>query len=1727
MNPAKLSKSCPAMLFFVFVAGMFAFCVGPNVAWSAPTYIDNTSVNFTSTGTWTDIAGHTEAYPTPGSFKESGTGVVTATWAIPATLPAGTYEVWANWRTWSTYGTKIGFSVTHGGGVNSRTVNQSTPESPPYFGNNNRSTDNYLGVFCFTPGSGHKITLTHTAEANNLAAADAIKLVPIAEAIGTALDISDVPLVTQVPAATPNLMFVLDDSGSMDWEFMTSEANGIFTNKYYVFDNPGDNVYDNSTILSGADRRQYRSQWSGYNKLYYSPTSIYAPWPTRPNADPANPRSHPTSATQTQTFNLGSTYLSVSSVVAGEVTLDNKDGAAFTTSNPGFTFESGSDDSAEYLASSYYANANNAWAEWVTPAALTGNYDVYVRWTYSANRDRAVTYKIYEGGVLKATTAAKNQRVVGTSGQWQLLGTYAFAGGLGKVRVTRSNDGDSTSADAVKFTPAGAASTITIINAHYYTWNDLNSDGVRAAVGEDIYLVNLTNPIAYYRHNDTNANNIVDDGELIAVAAAAVPATVRTTAQPTAADAYTVERQNFANWYSFYRRRELAATASIAQVINGISNMKVGIYSINGKIVQPVLNVKVGASDETASLLNTLYSYQITAQGTPLQTGLRNAGQYFDKDDGLTGGIGASPIAEQSAGGACQQNFIVLMTDGYYNGASPALTPANADGDNGAPFADNWSNTLADVAMKYYEEDLANTIDNSVAPISAYDNATWQHVVTYTVAFGVTGTLNPADYPASNNFKNAGGFYPVWPDPATSDARKIDDLWHAALNGRGSFMAANNSEELVAGLLAVMQNISSRAGSESSLTLNSEGLSGDLSTETRLYETTYLPSDWSGDVKSYRIDLVTKRPTVPAEWSARQILQDFLDTAGGAFNQRAIGTFDGTTGRPFRYLNLSAAQQALLNNNTTVVDYIRGDKSKEIQNGGTLRNRTWRLGDIVNSMAVFNNDVLYVGANDGMLHALDANTGDELFAYVPNLVFANLYSLTQSAYTHKFFVNGSPLIKAVGNTTYLIGGLLKGGKGYYCLNVSPDKIETFTDPGSSVAAKETELASMVKWEFSGGTCPNMDADLGYSYSPAAMLKSNATNINTGQPLAGYMVFFANGYSSPSGSAVLYCLNPETGALIKKIDTKSGAGNGLSAPILIDVDNDRKIDYAYAGDLKGNLWKFDLTAPDPANWDVAYKNGGNPEPLFRTPSPGQPITSKPAVMYAPPPEQYLAPGASPTTTNPGFFVIFGTGKYLGLTDLTDNSQQAVYGIWDYGDDADDTEFLGQFNPATGRLDNLPVGYTLAREYDIYAGANVTADFTAEATGSPNSGAVTFLDHSSGTPVSWLWDFGDGTATSTVPNPPVHNYTTPGTYTASLTVSKNIPEPISSQKTAIITVTHDLGGTIATDYHDNPPLVDEDVLAYFESSVIGTVGGLTVQFANLSKGNVAGATYLWDFGDGQTSTALAPSHTFVAIGSYTVSLTVSPIVGIPNTRSNNSYITIATPWIVNIELDAPSGVTAFDDIRVFNDTMRKCPAVDQNQCKHLDLAECKAPNTTTSEACQVYTYYYCTSADGTQKKNPGPCPDDPETNITELTLSDYPVYVGWYFNLADVGERMVVDADIIDGRAELVSHVPQATMCSTEGYSWIFSVDAVTGGPIDAGVFDANRDFKINQDDKVYVEGKWYSISAVKLDVRAFQPGVVADADTGTSLSYYTVGEEGDPPVVKKKEQLGTVIWQEME
>ena len=327
-----------------------------------------------------------------------------------------------------------------------------------------------------------------------------------------------------------------------------------------------------------------------------------------------------------------------------------------------------------------------------------------------------------------------------------------------------------------------------IYPARYYTWTDSDSDGVvDAADGHTLIEIRTSGTCSTGASCPTSFSRT----------SARTDCTVSGTTATCTADQ---ELKNFANWFMYHSRRQLVSKYAIGKVIDQAqSEVRMGHATINNNPGNPgavsnaarVLIQPMSGSWTTGNkkaLFDALYKTQPDST-TPLRSALDKTGKYFEcvttNIFDLSAGSSSCPILPAASGGACQQNFTVLVTDGYWN-AVDSVSVGNTDIDgsgsyDGGAYADSYSNTLADVAMHYYERDLAANLSNQVPVTAGVDNATFQHMVTYGVSFGVVGTLSAGPTDPAAAF--------TWPNPTAGDQQKIDDLRHAAYNGRGQYLS--------------------------------------------------------------------------------------------------------------------------------------------------------------------------------------------------------------------------------------------------------------------------------------------------------------------------------------------------------------------------------------------------------------------------------------------------------------------------------------------------------------------------------------------------------------------------------------------------------------------------------------------------------------------------------------------------------------------------------------------------------------------------------------------------------------------------------------------------------------------------------------------------------------------------------------------------------------------------
>ncbi len=734
------------------------------------------------------------------------------------------------------------------------------------------------------------------------------------------------------------------------------------------------------------------------------------------------------------------------------------------------------------------------------------------------------------------------------------------------------------------------------------------------------------------------------------------------------------------------RRIDIAQMAA-KSLVDSLDNTHLGLAAYDG---DHGADIRLGVADAdiaaTKTALKTAIDALTPSGSTPLAESLHEIGRYFV---GTSGGInpGHQPSASCFANGQydgniilhpgttnvaiddatlfnrspgvfespichfCQKNFVILLSDGRpqsdqditadtllqdYDGDCPGCA---TDRKAGRTYESAGSDYLDDVAQALFEIDLRPDLDDFAG------NEVLNNLRTYTIGFADDQVIN---------------------DPLMQDT---------ATQGGGLFIQAKDSSALLLALKAAISDINAQLGSASAVTTSSTR----LSTSTILFQALFNSANWSGQLNAMPIAVTgtvgavvwNAADNMPVSSGTRKVLA--WDPAGAA-------GIDFTTSNAalINAVVVGAAAPSLSNEQ---INYLRGDASNE-QPSGALRTRTATagrvpLGDIINSDPLFVKNqnfrydrlvgvagaeysafrqtsaylnrpgMLYVGGNDGMLHGFSFSydplsppaVGTEAFAFIPNAVFGKLGALTDPDYSHDYYVDGSPIFGDAyidtdtdGNPdswrTVLVGTTGVGGKGVFALDI--------TDPANFSASK-------VLWDLD--STQSGFSDLGVQLGEASIAR---------MPDGHFYAVFGNGYGANKAKLFLVRLDDPT--QVETIELDSSAGNGLSAPLVVDYDRDLTADTIYAGDLQGNLWKVNLgLTGSNLKLTSAFKSGSTPAPLFvatdtATPAVTQPITAQPEAGVHP---------------DGGLMVYFGTGKYfeVGDADVSSPQLQSFYAVRD--------------------------------------------------------------------------------------------------------------------------------------------------------------------------------------------------------------------------------------------------------------------------------------------------------------------------------------------------------------------------------------------------------------------------------------------------------------------------------
>ncbi|MGC4059579.1 MAG: PilC/PilY family type IV pilus protein [Aquabacterium sp.] len=717
---------------------------------------------------------------------------------------------------------------------------------------------------------------------------------------------------------------------------------------------------------------------------------------------------------------------------------------------------------------------------------------------------------------------------------------------------------------------------------------------------------------------------------------------------------------------------------------------------VSSKIVQQsVRNLDAGHKAALSNWMRSLATYP----GTPSKDAIYEVGQYFSRGDTLgpwatDPAAGLPAKANQQLG--CRRSYNILVTDGYYRESSS--TVGNADGALGAPYQDGISNTLADFATNFWATDLRTDLNTvSVTPSEVNDpslctgrttadcttltnikndNATWRHLTQFMIGFGVSGNIVTTDEHTNNDkllqlsrCGSAGGI--CWPNTVN----EIDDLWHAAINSHGEYFSVTQTDQLKTALV--------RALTTSSDTVSKVAGVATASTQLIDHNTKYVPEykavSWTGNIRALSLDSNGVAST--EQWNAadrtpaaadRRIY--VWDTAGGVNSRGAASEF--------KFDLMSARSKSLIGSTASanLVNYLRGDSDpawitfKTRKKVSTVNPAGFVLPDFVNSPPLLvstgtdlgygklpaaqgggdlyssylanknarQTSTLFIGGNGGMLHAFNTSgsatsspkQGAEIFAFVPEASLPNLATIARPDYGstsnyHQYFVDGQLIetdayFQARGQSAkqwnnVLIGAMGAGGRSVFALKLDTD------NPGNL-------SGDSVLWESSLS-----NANMGYVTSTPQVGVL---------PDGSWKVFVGNGVDSPNHTAALIMIDLETGEAQTVSTDSTITANGLGGVALVKNSQGQVIG-AYAGDFKGNLWRFE--------WDTSAKQmsvGYKAQPLFSAKAAdgqsAQPITAAPLVASHP---------------RLGQLVVVNTGKLLTTNDSGNTSMQSVYGIWD--------------------------------------------------------------------------------------------------------------------------------------------------------------------------------------------------------------------------------------------------------------------------------------------------------------------------------------------------------------------------------------------------------------------------------------------------------------------------------
>lgn len=783
---------------------------------------------------------------------------------------------------------------------------------------------------------------------------------------------------------------------------------------------------------------------------------------------------------------------------------------------------------------------------------------------------------------------------------------------------------------------------------------------------------------------------------------------------------YQVAIQNFANWFQYHRNRILSVISSLSDSIRNVKNMRVGYFTINKPKPVRMYKLPEQREDLYYEIYRLQVAAIAIGYGygaTPNRNSVRYMAEQFHRTDA---DAPVQLACQKNAGLLFTDGYANPDSYNSTGNLNAPVNVGNVDGSLGIPFEDSFAGTIADVTAKYYSgdgvplrndngfrsgavpvPDQCKSLDPNSIDYKRLDCQTNLHMNFYAITLGAFGKIFGVNQAATADpFKNPPDWNSTGNPTQQSDPSAVDELWHATINSRGRYVSATSTDQVSGIMSQFLAAVGEGTVPSGALSLTGSRVGKGSLAVTPFYSVVNNGTDWFSTLTAQTPKQVASNLAYSTVWEASARLPSpnarkiFVTTFRGQFpfNSSALTLNDLCDDRED---NLSRCTEWDIRNLginlDQAINYLRGDQTLENSTTMPLRKRTSLLGDIINASPVISAPtddygyssiystkdnvwdpyhyknylqnvksqrptVVYVGANDGMLHAFEGSSGRELFGYIPQSVVGHLGNLLfpyQSAdgdrqkFEHRYYVDGPTVVSDVfvrGNwKTILLGSAGAGGKGVFALDVSNPL--GFNDRN-------------YLWELNGkDPDPDVANSIGYVLGKPIIVPVKTTN---GQ--VKWVAIFGNGYGSRYGYAMLIIVDFSTNqTLFLPVQESNfrGQTNGLGNVVAVDRWSGDRLDVArsdgyadtvYGADQNGAVWRFDLRSlvnSNDANFFMPIMNS----PFF---------TATDAFGKRQPILGGIEVAAGPSNS---VMVYFGTGSFSFLDDVNDNSQQSFYGVLD--------------------------------------------------------------------------------------------------------------------------------------------------------------------------------------------------------------------------------------------------------------------------------------------------------------------------------------------------------------------------------------------------------------------------------------------------------------------------------